>query len=77
MSQGRDERDVVTLSSSPAVMTYVFSFSFHVSGPYQPLKKTANQDERCEFQVRRGHVLEDLLRETRNKGFCPFTRVTV
>ena len=26
LSQGRDERDVVTLSSSPAVMTYVCSF---------------------------------------------------
>ena len=36
LSQGRDERDVVTLSSSPAVMTYVCSFYFHVSGPYQP-----------------------------------------
>ena len=30
-----------------------------------------------EFQVRRGHVLEDLLRETRQMSFNPFRRVKV
>ena len=30
-----------------------------------------------EFQVRRGHVLEDLLRETRQTSFNPLRRVKV